>query len=162
MQHAALVGVMNRFRHRLEDGTGHFRERGCGPVFQTALVGRGSAVADYDNDGDPDIAVSNSNGPLQLLRNDGTHGNWLGIELIGHRSNRQGIGARLVAETPAGRKLTRFVAAGSSYLSSSDPRVLFGLAAETSVKTLTIYWPSGKVQVVENLAGGKYVKIEEK
>ena len=143
------------------DGTGHFHERGCGPVFQTELVGRASAVADYDNDGDPDIAVSNSGGPLQLLRNDGTHGNWLGVQLVGHKSNRGGIGARLVAETPAGKKLTRFVASGTSYLSSSDPRVLFGLAAETSVKTLTIYWPSGIVQVVENLAGGKYLKIDE-
>jgi hypothetical protein len=144
------------------DRTGHFRSRGCGPAFDRALVGRASAVADYDNDGDPDIAVSNSGGPLLLLRNDGEHGNWLGVELVGRRSNRQGIGARLVAETPEGKKLTRFVAAGSSYLSSSDPRVLFGLGPEKSIKKLTIYWPSGKVQVVENLPGGKYVEIEEK
>ncbi len=78
-------------------------------------------MADYDNDGDPDIAVSNSGGPLQLLRNDGAHGNWLGVALGGAKSNRQGIGARLVAELPSGRKLTRFVTAGSSYLGSSDP-----------------------------------------
>ena len=144
------------------DGTGHFKERGCGPAFEKAFVSRGSAVADYDNDGDPDVAVSNSGGPLQLLRNDGRHGNWLGVELVGRKSNRQGIGARLVAETAAGRKLTRFVQSGSSYLSSSDPRVLFGLGSETSIRRLTIYWPSGNVQVVENLAGGKYVKIDEK
>ena len=144
------------------DGSGHFQSRGCGPAFDQAFVGRGSAVADYDNDGDPDIAVSNSAGPLLLLQNDGEHGHWLGIELVGKASNRQGIGARLVAETPGGRKLTRFVEAGSSYLSSSDPRVLFGLGSETSIKKLTIFWPSGKVQVVDNLAGGKYVKLEEK
>jgi hypothetical protein len=144
------------------DGTGRFRSRGCGPAFDRELVGRASAASDYDNDGDPDIAVSNSGGPLLLLRNDGEHGHWLGVELAGKASNRQGIGARLVAETPAGKKLTRFVEAGSSYLSSSDPRVLFGLGAEASIKKLTIYWPSGKVQVVENLAAGKYVKIEEK
>jgi len=144
------------------DGTGHFQEHACGPAFDKEFVGRGSAVADYDNDGDPDIAVSSSGGPLQLLRNDGAHGHWLGVELVGKKSNRQGIGARLVAETPGGKKLTRFVSAGTSYLSSSDPRVLFGLAAETSVKRLTIYWPSGIVQVVENLPAGRYVKIEEK
>jgi hypothetical protein len=144
------------------DGTGRFRSIPCGLAFERALVGRSSAVADFDNDGDPDIAVSNSAGPLLLLRNDGEHGHWLGVELVGRKSNRQGVGARLVAETRAGKKLTRFVAAGSSYLSSSDPRVLFGLAAETSIKKLTIYWPSGIVQVVENLTGGKYVKIEEK
>ncbi len=146
----------------LNDGAGRFRSQGCGPAFEQASVGRGSAVADFDNDGDPDIAVSNSAGPLLLLRNDGDHGHWLGVELVGRKSNRQGIGARLVAETPAGKKLTRFVEAGSSYLSSSDPRVLFGLGAETAVKKLTIYWPSGIVQVVENMPGGKYVKIEEK
>jgi hypothetical protein len=143
------------------DGAGRFRSRGCGPAFEQEFVGRGSAVADYDNDGDPDIAVSNSAGPVLLLRNDGQHGNWLGVELVGKKSSRQGIGTRLVAETPAGKKLTRFVAAGSSYLSSSDPRVLFGLGPEKSIKTLTIHWPSGKTQVV-NLAGGKYRKIEEK
>ena len=146
----------------LNDGTGRFREKACGAVFQRELVGRASAVADYDNDGDPDIAVSNSGGPLQLLRNDGGHGQWLGVELVGKKSNRQGIGARLVAETPSGRKLTRFVQAGSSYLSSSDPRVLFGLGGETSIRKLTISWPSGIVQVVENLAAGRYVRIEEK
>ncbi|HKD18766.1 MAG TPA: CRTAC1 family protein [Thermoanaerobaculia bacterium] len=143
------------------DGRGRFEERACGSAFSQPVVARGSAVADYDNDGDPDIAVSTSGGPLLLLRNDGAHGRWLGVELVGKKSNRQGIGARLVAETPSGRKLTRFVEAGSSYLSSSDPRVLFGLAAEASVKTLTIYWPSGIVQVVDNLPAGRYVRIEE-
>jgi len=144
------------------DGHGHFQERACGPAFSTPVVGRGSAVADYDNDGDPDIAVSASGGPMLLLRNDGAHGRWLGVELVGKKSNRQGIGARLVAETPSGRKLTHFVQAGSSYLSSSDPRVLFGLGAETAVRKLTVYWPSGVVQVVEDLPAGRYVKIEEK
>jgi hypothetical protein len=143
------------------DGHGHFEEKRCGSVFSSPVVGRGSAVADYDNDGDPDIAVSTSGGPLLLLRNDGTHGNWLGVELVGKRSNRQGVGARLVAETPSGRKLTRFVQAGSSYLSTSDPRVLFGLGAETSLKSLKIYWPSGIVQVVDDLPAGRYSKVVE-
>ena len=143
------------------DGTGHFQERGCGPAFEKESVGRGSAVADYDNDGDLDIAVSNSGGPLLLLRNDGSHGNWAGFQLVGTKSNRQGVGARLVAETPDGRKLTRFVQAGNSYLSSSDPRVLFGLGSEKSIRKLTIYWPSGIVQTLENVPAGKYLKIEE-
>jgi len=70
--------------------------------------------------------------------------------------------ASLIAARNGGKKISRFVQAGSSYLSSSDPRLLFGLGAETSVSKLTIYWPSGTVQVAENLAAGKYVKIEEK
>jgi hypothetical protein len=147
------------------DGSGKFQAKPCGPAFDTALVGRGSAAADYDNDGDPDLAVSNSGGPLQLLRNDshgGRPGHWLGVELRGRKSNRQGIGARLTAELPSGRKLVRTVQAGSSYLSSSDPRVLFGLGEETSVKKLTIQWPSGTQQVVANPPADRYVKIEEK
>jgi hypothetical protein len=143
------------------DGRGKFRSQGCGPVFEVALVGRGSAVADYDNDGDPDIAVSNSGGPLQLLRNDGRPGRWVGVALKGRKSNRQGIGARLTAELPSGRKLHRLVQAGSSYLSTSDPRVLFGLGEEASIRKLTITWPSGTVQTVADLPAGKYATIEE-
>lgn len=123
---------------------------------------RASAIADYDNDGDPDIAASTSGGALQLLRNGGAHGDWLGVQLVGKKSNRQGIGTRLAAETPSGKRLTRFVQAGNSYLSSSDPRVLFGLGAEKSVKKLTITWPSGTIQVLENLAAGQYLRVEEK
>ncbi len=143
------------------DGTGRFVERACGPAFATVLVGRSSAVADYDNDGDLDVAVSNSGGPLQLLRNDGGKGHWAGVQLVGRKSNRQGIGARLVAQTPAGRKRTRLVVAGNSYLSSSDPRVVIGLGDENAIARLTIFWPSGTVQTVESLAAGKYYRIEE-
>jgi enediyne biosynthesis protein E4 len=148
------------------DGKGRFRPGACGAVFDVELVGRGSAAADYDNDGDIDIAVSNSGGPLQLLRNDSgaktSRGKWVGVALRGRKSNRQGIGASLTAELPSGRKLFRIVQAGSSYLSTSDPRVLLGLGEESAVKRLTIRWPSGTVQTVENLPAGKYVTIDEK
>ncbi len=144
------------------DGSGKFQAKPCGSAFDVALVGRGSAAADYDNDGDPDLAVSSSGGPLQLLRNDGRHGHWLGVELEGRKSNRQGVGARLTATLPSGRALVRTVKAGSSYLSSSDSRVLFGLGEEAGVKKLTIHWPSGTEQVLENLSADRYVKVEEK
>jgi hypothetical protein len=158
-----LQGATHAQRNALiwNQGGGRFVEKPCGSAFETNHVGRGSAAADYDNDGDPDLAVSNSGGPLLLLRNDDGGGGWLGVQLVGRKSNRQGIGARLVAETPAGKTLTRLVHAGSSYLSSSDPRVLFGLGSEKAVKRLTIHWPSGAVQALENLPAGKYVKIEE-
>jgi enediyne biosynthesis protein E4 len=142
------------------DGKGKFHEKGCGAPFSRALVGRGSAVADYDNDGDLDIAVSNSGGPLELLRNDGTHGNWIGFVLRGTKSNRQGIGARVTIETEAGRQV-REVKAGESYLSSSDPRVHFGLGAATFVKKITIRWPSGIVQEVTDARPGKYNPVTE-
>ena len=109
------------------------------------------------------MAVSNSGGPLQLLRNDGRHGHWLGVELAGPQV--QPTGHRRAADRASSRpaaRLVRTVQAGSSYLSSSDPRVLFGLGEEAGVKKLTIHWPSGTVQVLENLPAGRYVKVEEK
>ncbi|HTD53221.1 MAG TPA: CRTAC1 family protein [Thermoanaerobaculia bacterium] len=141
------------------DGKGHFRERGCGEPFRRQLVGRGSAVADYDNDGALDIAVSNSGGPLELLRNDGKHGGWIGFLLRGKKSNRQGIGARVTLETDAGRQV-REVKAGGSYLSSSDPRVHFGIGT-SSVRRVLIRWPSGILQEVRDIHPGQYQTIEE-
>ena len=142
------------------DGKGKFRERGCGAVFRREFVGRGSAAADFDNDGDVDIAVSNSGAPMLLLRNDGAHGNWIGLTLRGTKSNRQGIGARVTVETEAGRQV-REVKAGESYLSSSDPRVHFGLGSATSVKKITIRWPSGATQEVTEARVGKYNPVTE-
>jgi len=142
------------------DGKGRFMERGCGEPFRRELVGRGSATADYDNDGAVDIAVSNSGGPLQLLRNEGKHGHWIGFVLVGKKSNRQGIGARLTLETEGGRQV-REVRAGESYLSSSDPRVHFGLGNSTSVKSLEVRWPSGIVQKVTQVVADRYQRIEE-
>jgi hypothetical protein len=117
-------------------------------------------VADYDNDGDLDIAVSSSGGALQLLRNDGKHGNWVGFALVGRKSNRGGIGARVTLETDRGRQM-REVRAGESYLSSSDPRVHFGLGASTAVKSVEIRWPSGVVQKVEGVQPGRYQPVTE-
>lgn len=142
------------------DGKGKFVERGCGEPFRRPLVGRGSAVADYDNDGDLDVAVSNSGGPLQLLRNDGKHGNWVGFTLVGRKSNRQGVGALVTVETDAGRQ-TREARAGESYLSSSDPRVHFGVGNATAVKRVEIRWPSGLVQEVRDVQVGRYQRVEE-
>src|SRR5262249_3337740 len=142
------------------DGKGHFHERGCGAPFRRELVGRGSAVADYDNDGDIDIAVSNSGGPLELLPHDGGRGKWIGFLLRGRKSNRSAIGARVTLETERGRKV-RDVKAGDSYLSSSDPRVHFGLGAATTIRRVSIRWPSGIVQEIQDARPGRYQTVEE-
>jgi hypothetical protein len=121
---------------------GRFVERQCGPAFEARHVGRGLAAADYDDDGDIDLAVANNGGPLQLLRNDGAGGSWVGLVLHGAGKNTAAIGAR-VELVVSGRTQLRWVTAGDSYQSTSDPRVLFGWPGDDRPSKLTIRWPSG-------------------
>jgi hypothetical protein len=100
--------------------------------------GRGLAAADFDNDGDVDFAVGSIAGRLALLRNTGTKGHWLEVRL-----REFSPGARVTAVLPDGRRLVREVQAGSSYLSSEDPRVHFGLAGATKVVSLEVRRPGG-------------------
>jgi hypothetical protein len=124
-------------------------------------VGRGVAFGDYDNDGDPDILMSSNDGPVALLRNENAHGNhWLGVRCVGSRSNRSGLGVRITL-TSGGRTQTRETRTASSYLSSSDPRLLFGLGAAQRVDRLEARWPSGKVQELQNLEADRYLELRE-
>jgi hypothetical protein len=102
------------------------------------IIGRGLAAADYDNDGNVDVAINSISGPLVLLRNTNTGGHWLEVALKGFHP-----GAEVTAVLPDGRKLYREVQAGSSYLSSEDPRVHFGLGDATKVSELTVRFPGG-------------------
>ena len=135
------------------DGTFQEMSGSAGPYFQRAHVSRGSIFGDYDNDGDVDILVTQSNGPATLLRNTSQNKqNWLRIKPIGTLSNRDGIGARvtLTDNNGLGRQI-RDVNPCASYLSSHDARLHFGLGENTSVDKLEIRWPSGVVEVYENL-----------
>lgn len=144
------------------DGGGRYVEvEKAGPGMQRIEVSRGAAVGDYDNDGDPDILVTNSNGPAVLLRNDLVAENWLGVALVGRASNRQGIGARVVLHA-GGKTQVREVRAGSSYLCGSDARLLFGLGGSEEAERIEVHWPSGAVQAIEGIRGGQYLTIEEK
>src|SRR3954466_8231582 len=114
-----------------------------GPDLLQPRVSRGLAVGDYDNDGDLDILVSNNGEAPQLLRNDGGNANhWLEILLIGTKSNRDGVGAR-VKLTAGDLVLYDQRKGGMSYQSAQDPRLHFGLGGRTKIDTLEIIWPSG-------------------
>jgi ASPIC and UnbV/FG-GAP-like repeat len=143
------------FRNLLAGGRdGRFEEV---PAARAAgrLVARGSAVADYDNDGDLDVAVLPLGRPLVLLENRGASGNWLEVALEGSPP-----GAVVTATLPDGGKLRRELAAGSSYLSSEDPRLHFGLGKATSVRELRVRWRNGEETVHEELEANQLLKVD--
>ena len=119
------------------------------------LLGRGSASADYDNDGDLDIAINTIGGRLVLLENSGALGNWLEVKLDGFAP-----GTRLTAVLPDGDELVREIFAGSSYLSSEDPRAHFGLGTAGTVSTLTVRWPDGQETVTDDVAANQILTLE--
>lgn len=124
-------------------------------------VSRGTLFGDYDNDGDTDLLVTQLNGTVTLLRNENqTANNWFRLKLIGTRSNRDGIGARITL-TLGFESLTREVHTGSSYLSSNDPRVLLGVGEHNVVDKLEIRWQSGVVQILENLTVNQELVVTE-
>jgi hypothetical protein len=152
------------FQNVESSGRRCFREvtgRG-GPFFQTAAFGRGLAVGDLDNDGWPDLVVSHTNSPVALLRNivaESTPASWIGVKLIG-KENRDVVGSTIVLETPT-RKLSRFTKGGGSYLSSGDPRSLFGLGASGSPSSLTVKWSWGISETWNDLKPGAYWELRE-
>lgn len=131
-----------------------------GEAFQEERVGRGLAVGDYDNDGDPDLLISNNGGPGELIRNNTSGNHWLEIKLIGKKSNRDAIGARITLWA-GGRKRVDQVRGGSSYLSSSDLRVFFGLGRTAKAERIEMRWPSGTIQSIENPPVDSIITIEE-
>ena len=132
-----------------------------GSDFQLPRVSRGAAIADFDNDGDLDILVSNNGQPPQLLRNDGGNANhWLQIFLIGTRSNRDAVGAR-VKVTVGDLVLYDERKGGMSYQSAQDPRLHFGLGQRRTVEEVEIKWPSGALTKLTNLKSDQIFAIEE-
>ncbi len=144
-------------------GGGRFKDVSAesGPAFRIKHVGRGAAVADFDNDGDLDIVIADCGGPALLYRNDGGNRNhWLAIKARGRESNRFGLGSK-VRLTSGGATQYREINPSGSYLSTSDMRLYIGLGKETVARRLEIEWPRGKKQVLENVPAGQVLTLDE-
>jgi hypothetical protein len=132
-----------------------------GPGPRVARSSRGAAFGDIDNDGDVDVLVMNMNERPALLRNDATGGHqWIGVRLVGTRSNRDAIGAS-VRVTAAGRTQARPVLSQTSYYSHDDLRLHFGLGGSPAADRIEVRWPNGGTTVLEKVTGGRVVTIRE-
>jgi hypothetical protein len=135
--------------------------REAGPVLDVKTVSRGACFGDYDNDGKIDAFQVNLGSQATLFHNTTSNaGHWIAIQLRGTKSNRDGIGARLEVVTGKKKQIADRVA-GSGYMSQNDWRVHFGLGDATKIDKLTIKWPSGKEQVLENVAVDRVMTVEE-
>ena len=135
-----------------------------GPAMQQPVVGRGAAYLDYDNDGDLDLVITANNGPARLLRNEnGNQNDMLRVKLVGTRSNRDGIGARVTVTTSSGTRLFRMVKTGSSYASQSELPLTFGLGTPQAGRTvgLEIVWPSGQKDSLSKIGANQFITVKE-
>jgi len=144
-------------------GSGRFREvtEEVGSSLLVEKSSRGTAFGDYDNDGDLDILVINLNDRPTLLRNESSNRNhWLTLRLVGSKSNRDAIGARITVEAGKRGQIAE-VRSGGSYLSHNDSRVHFGLGDATQVRRLKVRWPSGAEETFENLQVDQFLVVKE-
>jgi hypothetical protein len=144
-------------------GNGKFKDVSTerGKYFLEKLVGRGACFGDYDNDGDIDAFIMNLNDHGAFLRNNkGNQNNWLTLNLIGTTSNRDGIGSR-VKLTSGGKVQTSQKKSTTGYLSQNDPRMHFGVAKNDLIEKIEIKWPSGKVQILENIKANQILTVKE-
>jgi enediyne biosynthesis protein E4 len=146
----------------LRNESGHFTRVIAGDAFQKDWAGRGAAFGDIDNDGDIDVVVSNLGQNAYMLRNDGgSRQNWIGIDTVGKKSNRDGIGSRVKVISASGTTQYFTVNTAVGYLSASDKRLVVGLGADSTAKLVEIRWPSGVVQKFENVKSGERLKAVE-
>jgi enediyne biosynthesis protein E4 len=161
----ATPGTHYKQRNTLfhNEGNGKFVEtsRQAGSGLQQLFVGRGVAFADFDNDGFMDLVVANNGDRPLLLHNSGATGtHFLNLKLVGSKTNRDAMGAR-VRVVAGGTSQIREIAGGGSYLSQSDLRAHFGLGKALTVETVDVQWPSGLHQVFHNVEADKFYVLEE-
>ena len=145
---------MNQGNSTFLDKTVYF-----GEDLMNKAVSRGAAFGDIDNDGDPDFMISNNNGRAAVFYNSGKpKNNWIGFELQGVKINRDAIGSKIILKTKSGIQ-TSWVNPASSYLTSNDKRVLFGIGNDDMILSLEIHWAGSKQDKFVNLKPGFYYKI---
>ena len=133
-------------------------ESGAG--ITTPYNGHGVAAADFDNDGSVAILVNNSHDHPSLLKNNGDHGNWILLKLVGTKSNSDAIGARVTVRL-GGHQQSQEVRSGGGYVSQSDFRLHFGLGTASKIDAIEIRWPSGLEQRLEHVAINQIITIRE-
>jgi hypothetical protein len=133
-----------------------------GEDFRHAGFQRGSAFADFNDDGFIDIVVTSLNEKPRILFNSADSGNhWLLLNLTGTKSARDAIGAKVKVSTPSGRAIYNHVTVSVGFMSSSDRRLHFGLGEETSASSVEIRWPGGATQLLENIVADQILEVEE-
>jgi hypothetical protein len=145
-------------------GDGRFRNVAgqAGAAMQVAAAHRGCAFGDLNNDGRIDVVVSAIGSPAEVLYNSSAPENhWILIHLQGTRSNRDGIGTKIRLTGESGRVQYNHVTTSVGYASSSDRRVHFGLGADRRLREIQLRWPSGKIQVLKDVAVDKVIKVTE-
>lgn len=162
--HGGLIHLIPQ-EHTLFRGVGNSKfadvSVDAGAVLSERTTARGACFADYDNDGKIDAFVVNLGGRGALVHNVSTNsGHWIGIQLKGTKSNRDGIGAR-VEVFAGGKRHTAERVAGSGYLSQDDSRLHFGLGDAATVDKLIVHWPSGREQTLEKLSVDSVLTVEE-
>ena len=146
-----------------ENVGGKFRDATAagGPALQAERVGRGLAVADFDNDGNLDVAISSLGQRAVLLRNQGARsGNWITIRAKGKKSNTFGLGATVKIQTSEGLQV-RELNNASSYLSANDVRLHAGLGIARTIQQIEITWPNGARQVLKDVPANQILLVEE-
>jgi hypothetical protein len=135
---------------------------GMGAAFLHTGYQRGAAFGDLNNDGFQDIVVTSLNEhPRILINSADNHNHWIVLELTGHQSNRDAIGAKVKLTTGSGRVLYNHVSTSVGMMSSSDKRVHFGLGGESRVETIEIRWPNGATQKIERPKADQFLRIDE-
>jgi len=144
-------------------GGGKFEEVSqlAGEAITTPSTGRGCAFGDYNNDGCVDVIINNQNSRPSLLKvTSENHNHWINIKLVGTKSNRSAIGARVKCVS-GGTSQIGEVRSGGSYISQNDLRLHFGLGEKTSVDALEIRWPSGAVDHLQNIPANQFIRVQE-